>query len=67
MKRESLRRLQARSWSRYPDFVHASLHARLADFAGWQTDSIAGNGSNEASARPARTILLMSALREIFA
>jgi histidinol-phosphate aminotransferase len=48
IKQESLRRLQGRSWSRYPDFVPASLHARLADFAGWQPDGvIAGNGSNE--------------------
>jgi histidinol-phosphate aminotransferase len=48
IKRESLCRLQARSWSRYPDFVPASLHARLAEFAGWQSDGvIAGNGSNE--------------------
>lgn len=48
IKRESLRRLQGRSWSRYPDFAPASLHARLADFAGWQADGIvAGNGSNE--------------------
>jgi histidinol-phosphate aminotransferase len=48
IKRESLRRMQERSWSRYPDFVPASLHARLADFAGWQPDGVvAGNGSNE--------------------
>jgi histidinol-phosphate aminotransferase len=48
IKRESLRRLQERSWSRYPDFVPASLHARLADFACWQPDGVvAGNGSNE--------------------
>jgi histidinol-phosphate aminotransferase len=48
IRQESLRRLQGRSWSRYPDFVPASLHARLADFAGWQPDGvIAGNGSNE--------------------
>jgi histidinol-phosphate aminotransferase len=48
IKRESLRRLEARSWSRYPDFVPASLHARLAEFAGWQPEGIiAGNGSNE--------------------
>lgn len=48
IRQESLRRLQGRSWSRYPDFVPASLHARLAEFAGWQPDGvIAGNGSNE--------------------
>ncbi|MCA1615749.1 MAG: histidinol-phosphate transaminase [Acidobacteria bacterium] len=48
IKQESLRRLRERSWSRYPDFVPAGLHARLADFAGWQPDGVvAGNGSNE--------------------
>ncbi|HEX8632882.1 MAG TPA: histidinol-phosphate transaminase [Pyrinomonadaceae bacterium] len=48
IKRESLGRLEGRSWSRYPDFTPASLHARLADFAGWHADGIvAGNGSNE--------------------
>jgi histidinol-phosphate aminotransferase len=48
IKRESLRRLGQRSWSRYPDFVPASLHERLAAFAGWRADGIiAGNGSNE--------------------
>jgi histidinol-phosphate aminotransferase len=33
IKAESLRRLDAREWSRYPDFTPASLHARLAEFA----------------------------------
>jgi histidinol-phosphate aminotransferase len=48
IKQESLRRLRERSWSRYPDFVPAGLHARLAEFAGWQPDGVvAGNGSNE--------------------
>jgi histidinol-phosphate aminotransferase len=48
IKQESLRRLQTRAWSRYPDFVPASLHERLATFAGWRADGIiAGNGSNE--------------------
>jgi histidinol-phosphate aminotransferase len=48
IKRESLRRLHQRSWSRYPDFVPAGLHERLASFAGWMPDGvIAGNGSNE--------------------
>lgn len=48
IKEESLRRLSERAWSRYPDFVPASLHERLAAFAGWQADGIiAGNGSNE--------------------
>src|ERR1700730_8682954 len=45
---ETLRRLRARQWSRYPDFVPASLHDRLAEFAGWQAQGIiCGNGSNE--------------------
>jgi histidinol-phosphate aminotransferase len=48
IKRESLRRLHERAWSRYPDFVPVGLHERLAVFAGWQPDGIvAGNGSNE--------------------
>ncbi|HXM33921.1 MAG TPA: histidinol-phosphate transaminase [Pyrinomonadaceae bacterium] len=48
IKNETLRRLSARQWSRYPDFVPASLHERLAAFAGWRADGIiAGNGSNE--------------------
>jgi len=48
IKEETLRRLSARQWSRYPDFVPVSLHERLSEFAGWATDGIiAGNGSNE--------------------
>ena len=48
IKQESLRRLRERRLSRYPDFVPASLHERLAAFARWQPDGIvAGNGSNE--------------------
>lgn len=48
IKQESLRRLGTRAWSRYPDFVPASLHERLAEFSGWRADGIiAGNGSNE--------------------
>ena len=48
IREETLRRLSARQWSRYPDFVPARLHERLAEFAGWQADGIiAGNGSNE--------------------
>ncbi|HEX7333547.1 MAG TPA: histidinol-phosphate transaminase [Pyrinomonadaceae bacterium] len=48
IKEEVLRRFAARKWSRYPDFVPASLHERLAKFAGWKPDGIiAGNGSNE--------------------
>jgi len=48
IKEETLRRLTERKWSRYPDFVPARLHERLAEFAGWKRDGIiAGNGSNE--------------------
>jgi histidinol-phosphate aminotransferase len=48
IKEETLRRFAARKWSRYPDFVPASLHERLANFASWKPDGIiAGNGSNE--------------------
>src|SRR5713226_2447692 len=48
IKKETLRRLETRKWSRYPDFLPVSLHERLADFAGWRADGIiAGNGSNE--------------------
>ncbi|MDQ5838599.1 MAG: aminotransferase class I/II-fold pyridoxal phosphate-dependent enzyme, partial [Acidobacteriota bacterium] len=48
IKRETLRRLSERAWSRYPDFRPASLHEKLAAFAGWRADGVvAGNGSNE--------------------
>src|SRR5919108_626394 len=48
IKRETLRRLSKRAWSRYPDFIPASLHEKLAAFAGWRADGVvAGNGSNE--------------------
>jgi histidinol-phosphate aminotransferase len=48
IKREALRRLEMRAWSRYPDFVPQSLHRALARFSGWKADGIlAGNGSNE--------------------
>jgi histidinol-phosphate aminotransferase len=48
IKEETLRRFATRKWSRYPDFVPASLHERLAEFASWKPDGIiAGNGSNE--------------------
>jgi histidinol-phosphate aminotransferase len=48
IKDEVLRRFSARRWSRYPDFIPVSLHARLAEFARWKPDGvIAGNGSNE--------------------
>jgi histidinol-phosphate aminotransferase len=48
IKRETLRRMEGREWSRYPDFVPVSLHEKLAAFAGWTPDGVvAGNGSNE--------------------
>lgn len=48
IKQETLRRLQDRAWSRYPDFVPRRLHERLAEHCGWTADGIvAGNGSNE--------------------
>jgi histidinol-phosphate aminotransferase len=48
IREEALRRLQARPLSRYPDFIPASLHEKLAAFAGWRPDGVvAGNGSNE--------------------
>lgn len=48
IKEEVLRRFTERKWSRYPDFVPAELHERLAAFAGWKPDGVlAGNGSNE--------------------
>jgi histidinol-phosphate aminotransferase len=48
IRAETLRRMETRSWSRYPDFVPASLHEKLAGFAGWRADGVVvGNGSNE--------------------
>jgi histidinol-phosphate aminotransferase len=48
IKDEVARRLQARAWGRYPDFVPVALHEKLAKFADWTTAGvIAGNGSNE--------------------
>ncbi|HEY9232169.1 MAG TPA: histidinol-phosphate transaminase [Blastocatellia bacterium] len=48
IKREVERRLSARPWSRYPDFVPAALLEALATFAGWKAEgTLAGNGSNE--------------------
>ncbi len=48
IREETERRLATRKWSRYPDFVPAALHGRLAKFAGWKADGVlAGNGSNE--------------------
>lgn len=48
LREEILRQFEARKWSRYPDFMPASLHERLAEFADVRPDQvIAGNGSNE--------------------
>jgi histidinol-phosphate aminotransferase len=48
LKAATLKALETRAWSRYPDFVPISLHERLARFSGWTPDGIvAGNGSNE--------------------
>src|ERR1044071_6223709 len=48
VRTETLRRMESRAWSRYPDFVPAALHEKLAAFAGWRADGVvAGNGSNE--------------------
>jgi histidinol-phosphate aminotransferase len=48
VKDETLHRLEAKKWSRYPDFVAASLQNCLASFASWKAEGvIAGNGSNE--------------------
>lgn len=48
IKSEVLRRLEQRSWSRYPSFVPHDLLEKLASHAGWRADGIlAGNGSNE--------------------
>jgi histidinol-phosphate aminotransferase len=48
VKHETLRRFDQRAWSRYPDFVPAALHQKLANFSGWTEEGIvAGNGSNE--------------------
>lgn len=48
IKAEVRRRLERRAWSRYPDFVPASLLERLAAFAAWKPEgTLAGNGSNE--------------------
>lgn len=48
IKEETLKRLNGRPWSRYPDFLSESLHHDLATFTGWTANGIlAGNGSNE--------------------
>jgi histidinol-phosphate aminotransferase len=48
IKEETFRRLTAKKWSRYPDFIPVGLHERLGKFANWRADGIiVGNGSNE--------------------
>lgn len=48
LRQEILHHFEATRWSRYPEFIPASLHERLAEFAGLRPDHlIAGNGSNE--------------------
>src|SRR5436305_2816668 len=48
IKSKTLRCMSRRAWSRYPDFIPASLHEKLAAFAGWRADGVvAGNGSNK--------------------
>jgi histidinol-phosphate aminotransferase len=48
IKQETLRRLDQRRWSRYPEFTPQQLRERLAEFSGWTPEGvIAGNGSNE--------------------
>ena len=48
IRHETLAQMDARPWSRYPDFVPVKLQQRLADFANWTAEGvIAGNGSNE--------------------
>ena len=48
IKQETLRRINERAWSRYPDFRPQRLHESLAEFSGWKPEGIiAGNGSNE--------------------
>ena len=48
VKKEVLRRVSQRAWSRYPEFVPTSLLKRLGEFSGWPSSGLlAGNGSNE--------------------
>src|SRR5215471_3420286 len=47
-KEEVARRVVARSWGRYPEFVPAAMTRTLAKHTGWTADGIlVGNGSNE--------------------
>ena len=48
LKEEVARRVLARPWGRYPEFVPHSTIAALSKFTGWTEDGIlVGNGSNE--------------------
>src|SRR5678815_3026654 len=48
LKEEVARRVLARPWGRYPEFVPHSTTAALSRFTGWTEDGILiGNGSNE--------------------
>lgn len=48
LKEEVARRVVARPWGRYPEFVPQSTTRALAKFTGWSEDGILiGNGSNE--------------------
>jgi len=48
LKEEVARRVLARPWGRYPEFVPHSMIAALSKFTGWTEDGIlVGNGSNE--------------------
>jgi histidinol-phosphate aminotransferase len=47
-KEEVARRVVARSWGRYPEFVPAAMTQTLSKHTGWTEDGIlVGNGSNE--------------------
>jgi len=48
IKTEVLKRIGARAWSRYPEFVPEALLQRLSNFSEWPREGIlVGNGSNE--------------------
>jgi histidinol-phosphate aminotransferase len=48
LKEEVVRRVLARPWGRYPEFVPASTTKAVSTYTGWREDGILiGNGSNE--------------------
>jgi histidinol-phosphate aminotransferase len=48
IKDEVMRRVSARSWGRYPEFVPGSIIRALSKFANWpEAGILTGNGSNE--------------------